>query len=144
MADQLGVHWTTVYRWRTQLANGIATEPAATLVRRPRTEFSRLSADQECIVEEVISTRIRLRASTRIVDLVAEIQRRCAKAKISPPARRSISRRWQRALELREANRAAPGTYVVERPHDSLGNVPPTQFMPRVFKPEVSISGLST
>lgn len=30
------------------------------------------------------------------------------------------------------------------RPHDSLGNVPPTQFMPRVFKPEVSISGLST
>ena len=29
------------------------------------------------------------------------------------------------------------------RPHDSLGNVPPTQFMPRVFKPEVSTFDLS-
>jgi putative transposase len=29
------------------------------------------------------------------------------------------------------------------RPHESLGNVPPTQFMPRVFKPEVSTFDLS-
>jgi putative transposase len=29
------------------------------------------------------------------------------------------------------------------RPHESLGNVPPMQFMPRVFKPEVSSFDLS-
>jgi putative transposase len=29
------------------------------------------------------------------------------------------------------------------RPHESLGTVPPTQFMPRVFKPEVSTFDLS-
>lgn len=29
------------------------------------------------------------------------------------------------------------------RPHESLGNVPPAQFMPRVFKPEVSTFDLS-
>ncbi len=29
------------------------------------------------------------------------------------------------------------------RPHDSLGNVPPTQFMPRAFNPEVSTFDLS-
>lgn len=30
------------------------------------------------------------------------------------------------------------------RPHDSLGNVPPAVFKPRVFNQEVSTSGLST
>jgi putative transposase len=30
------------------------------------------------------------------------------------------------------------------RPHDSLGNVPPAVFKPRLFNQEVSTSGLST
>jgi putative transposase len=34
--------------------------------------------------------------------------------------------------------------YNERRPHDSLGNVPPTVFRPRVFNQEVSTSELST
>jgi len=34
--------------------------------------------------------------------------------------------------------------YNEERPHDSLGRIPPTEYRKRVMKEEISTSGLST
>ena len=118
LANRLNVHWTTIYRWRNSLdRHGLASEQAAPS-RRPQSGFSRLTIDQERLVADVIETGVRHRGSTRIVDLVAEVARRCAQAKLAPPTRRAITLRWHRALEMHAADRAPPGSYVVERPLD--------------------------
>ncbi|MFC3106462.1 Mu transposase C-terminal domain-containing protein [Undibacterium arcticum] len=127
IAHQLNVHWGTVYRYRQRLlAEGIATA----LFGRSRgfpSGSSRLSPEQEAIIDKVIGRLARGAAKLRVIDVVEEIAQRCRIENVSTPSRPSIDRRLHRltpALVVRrkvEDDRqtsTATGTFVVRKPFD--------------------------
>jgi putative transposase len=127
IAQQLQVHWGTVYRYRQRLsAEGTATA----LLGRNRgfpTGSSRLSPEQEAIIDKVIGQLSRGAKKQRVIDVVEEIARRCRTENVSTPSRPSIDRRLHRlapALVVRrevEDDRqttTAAGTFVVRKPFD--------------------------
>lgn len=126
LARALNVHWTTVYRWHQRFREA---RTVSSLVARgvgfPTTKKTRLSADQERIINEVVAAARRRSTPARVVEIVAEVRRLCAAERVPAPTRRSIDRRLQRtpqvsvhrrdaAVEVRPA--VAPGTFRVNQP----------------------------
>ena len=109
VAQQLNVHWVTVYRYRQRLLGaGIATS----LFGRNRgfpTGASRLSAEQESIIDKVIGKLSRGTTKLRVIEVFEEVAQRCRTENISTPSRSSIDRRLQRLAPVdRSAADAAP------------------------------------
>ncbi|KUY50660.1 MULTISPECIES: Mu transposase C-terminal domain-containing protein [unclassified Burkholderia] len=121
-AKLLDVHWTTVYRLRKRFL----ADPVASAVkpreRGPKVGSRRLGSRAEMIIDEVLTHWLpgqRLLAHP-LADLTLEIQRRCCEIGVTPPGRRTVSRRW---AAHREAENLAhptkpPGNFVVENPMD--------------------------
>lgn len=104
LANRLEVHPSTVYRWRSQLeATGLLTALSDSRRGFPN-GTSRLAGYQEHVLQKVIAKHIRRSALVRIVDLVEDVLRACSAEKISPPSRRTITRRWQKALVAHNAD----------------------------------------
>ncbi len=118
LARDLQVHWTTVYRWRNRLLQSGLVTGLEDRGRGFPSTHGRLSQEQEKLVSEVIEQRLRHHRLCRPVDLAEEVCRRCAAANLPSPSRSTVMRRWVRALQAREADRAAPGTYRVQQPLD--------------------------
>jgi putative transposase len=117
-ARVLGVHPTTVYRWRKRLLEaGIVTALEDRKRGFPGGQ-GRLSHEQECVIGEVIEASLQRGAFVRGVDLVEEIGRRCVRGGLQIPSRRAVERRWKRAQEARAAGSAAPGSFGVSNPLD--------------------------
>ncbi len=96
--QQLGVHWTTAYRWRKRLLEGELVTALQDRARGFPARYGRLSAGQESVVAQVVNSRLGRASGTRGVDLVEEVMRRCVRASITTPSRRAIERRWMRSL----------------------------------------------
>ena len=117
-AQALGVHPTTIYRWRKRLLEaGLVTALEDRKRGFPRGR-GRLSEAQERVIAEVIEASLQRSAPTRGVDLVEEVARRCVRAGVPTPSRRAVERRWKRAEEARAAGGAAPGSFHVSNPLD--------------------------
>ena len=125
LAAELGVHWTTVYRWHKRFRDA---RTVSSLVPRavgfPKGS-PRLTADQERIIETAVATLRRRPAPVRVVDVQAEVRRLCRAQRIGAPSRPSIDRRLRRMpqVQVRRRNAApaarplvAPGTFRVYRP----------------------------
>ena len=116
--EQLGVHWTTAYRWRKRLLEGELVTALQDRARGFPARQGRLSPQQEALVAEVVNSRLGRRADVRVVDLVEEVMRRCTRAGIPTPSRRAIALRWKRALAEAVPAAAAPGALEVAGPLD--------------------------
>jgi|GEM_PF-3331357 len=126
LARALKVHWTTVYRWHQRFREArTVSSLAARGVGFPTKKTTRLSLDQERIIDEVLASARRRSTPARVVEIVAEVRRLCAAKRVRAPTRRSIDRRIQRspqvsvhrrdaAAEVRPA--IAPGTFRVNQP----------------------------
>jgi putative transposase len=128
LARHLGVDRATVYRWMARF------RPAHTVTSlRSRQGQSldpprRLPRAQEAIVFDVIQDFVRKgRVDLRMVDLMAEVERRCRLERIPTPHRSSVDRRVRRTPELSVVRRGvppppsprtAPGTFHVRQPLD--------------------------
>lgn len=117
-AQALGVHPTTVYRWRRRLLEADLVTALEARKRGFRAGEGRLSAQQEWVIGEVVEAALWRSVHARGVDLVEEVGRRCVREALAVPSRRAIERRWKRALEARAAGRAAPGSFHVAQALD--------------------------
>ena len=96
IAQQLNVHWVTVYRYRQRLlGDGVATALLGHSRGFP-SGSSRLSAEQEAIIDQVIGRLARGTTKLRVIDVVEEIAQRCRIENVSTPSRTSIDRRLHR------------------------------------------------
>lgn len=91
---RLGLHWSTVYRLRRRV---LADPVAIALIphdRGPKVGDLRLTATVEKIVSEVLTDWLprQGRLAHPLLELCAEIQKRCAGASVNPPSRATISR----------------------------------------------------
>lgn len=129
IAQQLQVHWVTVYRYRQRLeSEGIVTA----ILGRDRgfpTGSSRLSPEQEAVIDKVIGRLSRGATKLRVIDVFEEVAQRCRTDQLSTPSRSAIDRRLKRlvpALVVRrkvEDDRqtsTAAGTFVVRKPFDVI------------------------
>ena len=116
--QQLGVHWTTAYRWRKRLLDGGLVTALQDRARGFPARQGRLSPEQEDIVGQVVKSRLGRASGTRSVDLVEEVVRRCGRAGIAVPSRRAVERRWKRALAEAVALSPAPGSLEAAGPLD--------------------------
>ena len=127
IAQQLQVHWVTVYRYRRRLlGEGIATA----LLGRGRgfpTGSSKLSPEQESIIDKVISRLARGAIKLRGIDVFEEVAQRCRTDQLSAPSRNAIDRRLRqlaptlvvrRKVEDHRQTSTAAGTFVVHKPFD--------------------------
>jgi putative transposase len=127
IADQLNIHWTSVYRYRRRL---LAAGTATALLGRVRgypTGSSRLSPEQESVIEKVIARLARRAKKLRVIDVFEEVVQRCRISNIPPPSRRSVDRRLERQAPAMVARRnvddgrqttAASGTFIVRKPFE--------------------------
>lgn len=117
-AKQLGVHWTTAYRWRKRLLEGELITALQDRTRGFPMRQGRLSAAQEEVVAQVVKSRLGRTAGVRSVDLVEEVRRRCGRAGLVTPSRRAIDLRWKRALAAASASAPLPGSLHAAEPLD--------------------------
>ncbi len=106
--ERLGLHWSTVYRLRRRF---LADPVASALIphdRGPKVGDLRLTATVENIVSEVLTDWLprQGRLAHPLLELCAEIQKRCAGANVNPPSRATISRRWAAHLKAEAASSA--------------------------------------
>jgi len=129
LAEQLGINWRTVYRYRQRLH-----ETGETLALRGRArgwipKHSRLTDVQEAAIEAAIKALRKKPGTLRIVDLVEEVQAHCRIQQIEAPSRAAISRRLKRTVGVRVCRRGvapagnadpriSPGSFVVNKPLD--------------------------
>ncbi|MBC7500584.1 MAG: transposase [Herminiimonas sp.] len=127
IALQINVHWVTVYLYRRRLlGEGIATA----LVGRSRgfpSGASRLSNEQEAIIDKVIGRLARGGTKLRVIAVFEEVAQRCRINNLPTPSRSSIDRRLRRlvpALVVRRSGEddrqtsTASGTFIVRKPFE--------------------------
>ena len=127
IAQQLGVHWTTVYRYRRGLLNeGVAT----TILGRGRgfpVGSSRLTPEHEAIIDDVIGRLARGPTKLRVIDVLEEVEQRCRRVQLRTPSRSAIDRRLQqmapahvvrRKVDDNRQTSTATGTFIIRKPFD--------------------------
>lgn len=127
IAQQLGVHWTTVYRYRRRLLNGGVATAFLGRGRGFPVGSSRLSPEQEAIIDDVIGRLARGTTKLRVIDALEEVAQRCRTVQLSSPSRSAIDRRLQRTApadvvrskvdDNRQMSTAA-GTFIVRQAFD--------------------------
>lgn len=129
LARRFNVHCSTIYRYRARL-DQIGTATAIAGHQRGWKSFaSRLSVQQEEVVEQAIKLMRRKAGPLRVVDLVEEVRALCRLQQIACPSRPAIDRRLKRASGVKVHRRGAaapgnadprvsPGTFVVEHALD--------------------------
>ena len=129
LAKRFGVHWATVYRYRSRLREAGEATAIAGRTQGWKPLASRLSAKQERGIEEAINVLRKKPGPMRVVDLVEEVRARCRLLRAPCPSRPAIDRRLKRSAGLKVHRRGvaapgnadpriSPGTFVVEHPLD--------------------------
>ena len=125
-AQLLGVHWTSVYRLRRRY---LAHPVASSLIHQNpgMKDGTRLiDSELEAIIEKVLNDWLprqrNLAHPLKSIDL--EVQQRCAKQKLTPPSRFTLSRRW---ANLKEAQA------------DKLADHPNARIAPGEFRADVPL-----
>lgn len=129
LAKRFGVHWRTIYRYRSRLREVDEATAIAGRKRGWKPLVSRLSAKQELAIEEAINTLRKRPGPVRAVDLVEEVSARCRLRRLPCPSRPAIDRRLKRASGVKVHRRGtampgsadpktSPGSFVVQRPLD--------------------------
>ena len=77
LALRFGVHWATIYRYRSRLAEIDETTAIAGRTRGWKPLASRLSSKQDQGIEEAINDLRKKPGPLRVVDLVEEVAARC-------------------------------------------------------------------
>ena len=111
LAQRFGVHWATIYRYRTRLIEIDEATAVGGRTRGWKPLASRLSAKQEQGIEEAINALRKRPGPLRVVDLVEEVAARCRLLHVPCPSRPAIDRRARRSSGLKVYRRgvAAPG-----------------------------------
>lgn len=124
LAKQLGVHWTTVYKYRRRLNSTAETTAIAGRKKGWKSKTPRLLPDQEQAINEAIAGMRRKRRAIGLVDVVNDFHARCRLLNVLPPSRPAIDRRLRQttgliierrgeALPGESDPRVAPGTFRV-------------------------------
>ena len=127
MATKFGVHSSTVYRYRSRLAESGELTTVFGRKRGRKASVPRLSEQQEAAIQSAIEFMRKKPGTLRIVDLVEEVERHCRMEQVSPPSRSTIDRRLKLAKRVRVKRRgtampgsadpaSSPGTFLVRRP----------------------------
>jgi putative transposase len=123
----LDVHWTTVYRLRQRFLADPVISALDPQHRGPTPGGRRLSPAVDDIIEEVVQRWLpaQRQLAHPATDLVLEIRRRCVAARLEPPSRSTVARRWSEHREQDALRRAAlpesqiaPGNFLVRHPLD--------------------------
>ncbi|MCY1278628.1 hypothetical protein D9M68_239180 [compost metagenome] len=94
--ELLGIHWSTVYRFRRRFLEDPVASALIPHDRGPKVGSSRLAETVEEIVSEVLTDWLprQRHLAYPLLELCVEIRKRCAGASVNPPSRPTISRRW--------------------------------------------------
>jgi hypothetical protein len=105
----LDVHWTTVYRLRQRFLADPVISALDPQHRGPTPGGRRLSPAVDNIIQEVVQSWLpaQRQLAHPASDLVLEIRRRCVAARLEPPSRSTVARRWPEHREQDALRRAA-------------------------------------
>ena len=129
LAQRLGVHWTTVYRFRQRLILNDEVTSVDGRKRGWKPHTNRITPKQEQAIAEAIATIRRKQSVVRIVDVVDEVKMRCRALRVKAPTRPTIDARIKRKAGLTVMRRGkalsgesdptiSPGSLTVRRPLD--------------------------
>ena len=111
-ADECDVHYGSIYRWIRQYES---MGRVSAFLRQTRKDYGKilLSADVEAIVKDVIETKYLTQQRWSVAKIWREIEKICAKKKLTPPHVNTVRQRIKR-LDPYRATKAREGTKAAE------------------------------
>lgn len=118
-AQLLGVHCSTVYRWRKRfladpVASALACRPCG-----PSAGSRRLQPEVDVVITETLTKWLpRQRVlGAPLNDLTIEIRRACRQEGLTPPSRHTVARRWMRHKEAQATQLASDPSALIAPGH---------------------------
>jgi putative transposase len=98
----LGIHWSTVYKLRRRFLQHPVASAVAPRTRGPKNGSKRIDSCVEAVMQDVLDDWLprQRHLAHPLLDRFMEVRRRCHEAKLQPPGRSTVARRWAAHREL--------------------------------------------